>query len=59
MLLSKVTYKKYICQRKEEQYIAVGAVKKFVQTKCLEFTIAKVNPFPGYNQIVRISALFK
>ena len=32
MLLSKATYKKYICQKKEnQQYIAVGTVKMFIE----------------------------
>ena len=32
MLLSKVTYNKYICQKKEEeQFIAVGTVRMFIE----------------------------
>ena len=32
MLLSKVTYNKYICQKKEKQYIAVGTLRMFIET---------------------------
>ena len=35
MLLSKATYCKYICQKKEKQYITVGAVHR---TKCQALT---------------------
>ena len=30
-LLSKVTYNKYICQKKEKQYILVGIVMMFIE----------------------------
>ena len=31
MLLSEVTYNKYICQKKEKQYIAVDTVRMFIE----------------------------
>ena len=32
MLLSKVTYSKYICEKKEkQQYISVGTVRMFIE----------------------------
>ena len=31
MLLVKATYNKYICQKKEKQYIAFGTVKIFIE----------------------------
>ena len=30
MLLSKEIYNKYICQKKEKQYITVGKVRMFI-----------------------------
>ena len=31
MLLSKATYNKHICQKKEKQYAAVGTVRRFIE----------------------------
>ena len=40
-LVSEVAYNNYICQKKEQQYIAVGTVRMFIEPSA-----CSVNPFP-------------
>ena len=60
MLLSKATNNKYICQKKEKQYISVGTVKMFIETvfhrncKCQAFTIARLTLSLYTTKIARI-----
>ena len=54
MLLSKVTYNKYICQKKEKQYIAVEYSKDVHRTKSKALTIASLTHFLCTTKIARI-----
>ena len=49
-LLSKATYNKYTCQKKEkQQYISVDTVRLFIE-EVPSTNNRLVNPFPVYNK---------